>query len=191
MSLFFNYLKDSQNLKPIIISMLTTFVFSVPTTYLIMDNTVVKEKTSRIEALTNDRVFLSNRYKESQDRLEKQIESEDSRLEKRVTDIKYFYNGKIADMDFKYKQLMQERDFLTSQLAKYKYNEKLELNNRNNENISQLRKTLNTVERNINILYLNHSKLSSDYGYSHKECEKRKNDFYSNISSNLLKLRQN
>ncbi|MBT1729716.1 hypothetical protein [Enterobacter quasimori] len=189
---FIIYLKDSKNIKPILISLLTILPLTSLCTYLIIDNIIIKAKTSRIDELTYDKNYLTNQLEIVQTRLEKQIDNEDSRIEKRSASIKAMYDGIISENNIKLKELSDERDKLNFQLAKCNSSEKLELYKINKENIIQLKQELISVQKNINNLYLTHSQLSSEYGYLAKECEKRGESFHSNIcehsSSSKAKL---
>lgn len=176
-----NYLKDSKNIKPLIISLLTITPLSVLCTYLVMDNIVIKGKSSRIEELTYDKNYLTNQLTILQTQLEKQVSNEDSRLDKQSSAVKALYEGIISENNIKFKKLTEERDQLAFQLAKCSSNEKMEVYKINKENLIQLKQELSSVEKTINYLYDNHSKLSSEYGYSIKECEKSGTGFYSNI----------
>ncbi len=181
----FKYITDSKNIKLIVIVAILSCVGS----YFAIDELIIKEKVSRIEELNKDKNHLASQLKDIQNRLEKQIDSEDSRLEKNVANVKALYNEVITDLNRKNNQLMQERDTLISQLAQNAHTTQLEINKRNNENILALRQTLNSVEKNIHTLYLTHSRLSSEYGYSQKECEKRGSDFYGNICEQSSKYK--
>lgn len=176
-----NYLKDSKNIKPLIISLLTITPLSVLCTYLVMDNIVIKGKISRIDELTYDKNYLTNQLTILQTQLEKQVSNEDSRLDKQSSAVKALYEGIISENNIKFKKLTEERDQLAFQLAKCSSNEKMEVYKINKENLIQLKQELSSVEKTINYLYDNHSKLSSEYGYSIKECEKSGTGFYSNI----------
>lgn len=189
---FIIYLKDSKNTKPILISLLTMLPLTALCTYLIIDNIIIKEKTSRIDELTYDKNYLTNQLETLQTRLEKQVDNEDSKIEKRSTSIKALYDGIISEKNIKLKELSDERDELTLQLAKCNSSEKMEIYKMNKETIIQLKQELISVQKNINNLYLAHSQLSSEYGYSVKECEKRGESYHSNIcehsSSSKAKL---
>lgn len=189
---FITYIKDSKNIKPIIISLLTILPLTALCTYVIIDNIIIKEKASRINELTYDKNYLTNQLATLQARLEKQVNNEESRLEKRSTAIKASYDGIIAENNIKLRELNNKRDELALQLAKCNSSEELELYKINKESVIQLKQDLISVQKNINNLYLVHSQLSSEYGYSLKECEKRGESFYSNIcehsSSSKAKL---
>lgn len=97
---FIIYLKDSKNIKPILISLLTMLPLTALCTYLIIDNIIIKEKTSRIDELTYDKNYLTNQLETLQTRLEKQVDNEDSKIEKRSTSIKALYDGIISEKKY-------------------------------------------------------------------------------------------
>ncbi|MFI2833904.1 hypothetical protein [Klebsiella aerogenes] len=70
---FISYIKDSKNIKPIIISLLTILPLTALCTYVIIDNIIIKEKVSRINELTYDKNYLTNQLATLQARLEKQV----------------------------------------------------------------------------------------------------------------------
>lgn len=178
---FISYLKNTQNIKPIIISLLTMMPVTALVTYLVIDNMVIKGKASRIEELTYDKSFLSSQLASIQSQLEKQTNTENSRIESRLATVKTLYDENLSENKNIINQLTSERNDLVSQLAKCNNSEKLWLYNVNKENQEQLRQELSSVQKNINTLYLEHSRLSSEYGYSATECEKRGSSYHSNI----------
>ncbi|MDT4321691.1 hypothetical protein [Klebsiella aerogenes] len=140
---FISYIKDSKNIKPIIISLLTILPLTALCTYVIIDNIIIKEKVSRINELTYDKNYLTNQLATLQARLEKQVNNEESRLEKRSTAIKALYDGVIAENNIKFRELNNKRDELALQLAKCNSSEELELYKINKESVIQLKQELN------------------------------------------------
>lgn len=189
---FITYIKDSKNIKQILVSLLTILPLTALCTYVILDNIIIKEKNSRIKELTFDKNYLANQLAILQTRLENQVNNEDARLEKRSSALKALYDEIVAENNIKLRELSDVRNELPLQLAKCNSSEELRLYKVNKESIAQLKQDLISVQKNINNLYLTHSQLSSEYGYSVKECEKRGGGFYSNIceraSSSKAKL---